>query len=686
MPLTTQDFDNAEVDLQTVSAVSNSKNQVGTPIDSTTTRLGDTSDTLNGRLKKLGYIPPIAYAGGISFTALDNVKTIEEAGVIYAPRPASMPFTTSGTFAGDDDDRFFVVQGVIPSMLAAEFADVANMKTATTTSGTSIVWSDYLGRDVTTVVNNTISNEGCAKYTITNVDPGNLSTLVSGVWLGLNHDLGGGFYAVFKSGAPSLFQMGGVLGGVNLATVITEAYTAKDGIYVDSSSGSFVASGFVIPEGKFLRGFGRRSAISAEAGFNAASVVLSNYSSIENLRLTSSDGKDGGSTTQVAIYGDNISRSIVNKVWMDNLPGSSYWISNIVNNHEGNQITNYAIESCNVGVNIETRGEYINGGGGSITTCNTGLRIKGGNFNAVGSVISDNDIGVDIVAGPNDAHGQVIGALINHNGSPGDPTRRTIRVDGAANGFLFSGCQLFNGSPIELKDCHNVWFRNCVKNAVNIIEDNCTRSGFANSDLLDGIDNTPNANGNPSEVFYLDNNYPVGTDPRGSEGLGGGFLRLEQAANITSIPAGENDLDWDTVVNNALTGNLNYTVQHFYGAGGAGTGNPFVRGDVMFVRAQGPLQVSSQVTVGKSGSVAWTSADVVVKLVDSTGSTVGMYTPEQDASDSSAAETINYHFAGVVPRSSFKTVVENKTGTANITVYRHQTGTPILTYMAVQGW
>ena len=156
MPLTTQDFNNAEVDLQTVSAVSNSKNQVGTPIDSTTTRLGDTSDTLNGRLKKLGYIPPIAYAGGISFTALDNVKTIEEAGVIYAPRPASMPFTTSGTFAGDDDDRFFVVQGVIPSMLAAEFADVANMKTATTTSGTSIVWSDYLGRDVTTVVNNTI--------------------------------------------------------------------------------------------------------------------------------------------------------------------------------------------------------------------------------------------------------------------------------------------------------------------------------------------------------------------------------------------------------------------------------------------------------------------------------------------------------------------------------------------------
>lgn len=215
MPLTTQDFNNAQVDLQTVSAVSNSKNQVGSPIDSTTTRLGDTSDTLNGRLKKLGYMPPITYAGGISFAALDNVKTIEEAGVIYAPKPSVLPFTTSGTFIGDDDARFFVVQGAVTSMLAAEFADVANMISATTTSGISIDWADYLGRNVTTVVNNTTSNKGGKEYVITNVNPGGLSVLVSGIWQGKNHDLGGGFYALNNDQVINAYDLGCVDAGAS---------------------------------------------------------------------------------------------------------------------------------------------------------------------------------------------------------------------------------------------------------------------------------------------------------------------------------------------------------------------------------------------------------------------------------------------------------------------------------------
>ena len=230
MPITPTDFDNAEIDLQTTSIVSNSKTLSGAPADSTLTRLGDTVDTLNGRLKKLGYTPPIAYAASISFGALDNVKTIEEAGVIYAPKPSALPFTTSGTFVGDDDARFFVVQGVITSMLAAEFADVANMKTATTTSGISIAWSDYLGRDVTVVVNNTTTNKGSARYTIANVDPGNLSTLTSGIWVGANHDLGGGFYAKIISDAPNAFMFG-------YTSVASDVYESMDEYIVSAGIG-----------------------------------------------------------------------------------------------------------------------------------------------------------------------------------------------------------------------------------------------------------------------------------------------------------------------------------------------------------------------------------------------------------------------------------------------------------------
>ena len=71
---------------------------------------GVTRDTVNGRLKKMGYTVPINYVGGITFTTLDSIKTIDESGSIYAPKPSALPFTTSGAFIGDDDDRFFVVQ------------------------------------------------------------------------------------------------------------------------------------------------------------------------------------------------------------------------------------------------------------------------------------------------------------------------------------------------------------------------------------------------------------------------------------------------------------------------------------------------------------------------------------------------------------------------------------------------
>ena len=68
-------------------------------------------DTVNGRLKKMGFAVPISYTAGISFTVNDNIKTVDEGSVVYAPLPSALPFTTSGTWVGDDDARFFTVQG-----------------------------------------------------------------------------------------------------------------------------------------------------------------------------------------------------------------------------------------------------------------------------------------------------------------------------------------------------------------------------------------------------------------------------------------------------------------------------------------------------------------------------------------------------------------------------------------------
>tara|TARA_R100000951_G_scaffold2179_1_gene3699 strand:+ start:3031 stop:4767 length:1737 start_codon:yes stop_codon:yes gene_type:complete len=83
---------------------------VNSQADTWQDRLQVTRDTVAGRIKKMGYAVPLLYAGGISFGVNDNVKTVDESATIYAPLPSALPFTTSGTWVGDDDAKFFVVQ------------------------------------------------------------------------------------------------------------------------------------------------------------------------------------------------------------------------------------------------------------------------------------------------------------------------------------------------------------------------------------------------------------------------------------------------------------------------------------------------------------------------------------------------------------------------------------------------
>lgn len=107
----------------------------------------------------------------------------------------------------------------------SEVSDVVNLKAA------KVDWADYLGRKISTVVNNTTSNAGGADYVITNVNPGNLSTLVGGIWQGRNHDLGGGFYAKLLSDTrPEIASFGATY--ATAKTGIETASNAENSIYL----------------------------------------------------------------------------------------------------------------------------------------------------------------------------------------------------------------------------------------------------------------------------------------------------------------------------------------------------------------------------------------------------------------------------------------------------------------------
>ena len=136
--ITIADMQNAALDDTFFKEVVNSRlggEVSGARILSAVNRLGESSDTLDGRLSKLGYIAPIAYAGSIVFAVDENRKTIERSGVIYAPIPSLLPFTTSGTWVADDEDKFLVTASVQSPELADE-----------TTTGSSLV--GYRGRTV----------------------------------------------------------------------------------------------------------------------------------------------------------------------------------------------------------------------------------------------------------------------------------------------------------------------------------------------------------------------------------------------------------------------------------------------------------------------------------------------------------------------------------------------------------
>lgn len=87
-----------------------------------TDRLGVNRRTMEGIsaaadvvLGGLGYAPPVAYASGISLTL--TTQTVEYAGEVYAPKVASLPFTTS-TWA-TDSVKFRLIQGVAATDLAS---------------------------------------------------------------------------------------------------------------------------------------------------------------------------------------------------------------------------------------------------------------------------------------------------------------------------------------------------------------------------------------------------------------------------------------------------------------------------------------------------------------------------------------------------------------------------------------
>lgn len=145
--LQVQDLKDGKLDITNIAEVA----MVGTTADTTTNREGVVIDTLEGRLKKVGFEPPLPYDAGITFTdAQDAVKSFDSNGIVYGCLASSRPFTTTGNFQ-NDSANFFVIQDI------SEIGDVRTNQDNTYDTGTNQSFDDaeanslrVSGVDVTT--------------------------------------------------------------------------------------------------------------------------------------------------------------------------------------------------------------------------------------------------------------------------------------------------------------------------------------------------------------------------------------------------------------------------------------------------------------------------------------------------------------------------------------------------------
>lgn len=97
--ITVADLDNAKLDVDTIAGIANSSGV------SVVDRLGATRLTVNEAVRRMGYQAPVTYASSIIMSTL--TQTVDYLGVVYAPLPTMIPFTTSGTF---ETTKFYVIQ------------------------------------------------------------------------------------------------------------------------------------------------------------------------------------------------------------------------------------------------------------------------------------------------------------------------------------------------------------------------------------------------------------------------------------------------------------------------------------------------------------------------------------------------------------------------------------------------
>lgn len=308
--------------------------------------------------------------------------------------------------------------------------------------------------------------------------------------------------------------------------------------------------------------FGRGATIKTAA--NIALITLASRCVVSGLRLVGNNTGaaqrgifiDGGTTW------DAVSRTTVRDCQISNMGADGYYVTRVVDAHQGNHLIGGDIDGCATGVHIAERGEYTTVTGVNISGCTVGYDVAGGNANITGGCVSNCGTNIKISRGSNDAHGSVNGVLCNH------ATQYAVYVDNpAADEFQFNGCKFYFGDLFFYRST-GMQFHDCVfssnghiyfQGSIDTLFDTCrfrTAPTFHNS-----------YNSEPSKTWWL-NTVPSNALTTGLSSISenGAYVLVQRPTTNALLTAstGQQVVPFDSLTLNAVPNDLAYTYELFF--------------------------------------------------------------------------------------------------------------------------
>lgn len=287
------------------------------------------------------------------------------------------------------------------------------------------------------------------------------------------------------------------------------------------SPGDFYVTGIEIPNNGTLRGSGTKTRlILAPSVTDGYAVKLKTHSCVQDLEIIGQTSEytpvaDTGKRDGIIFEGTADAesgavthyRSTVQNVVISDFHGSGVRCENTGGKVDSScHFTDLIIYRCDVGVNVAYYSEYHRWTAVSVTLSYYGAIVNGGNNNFANCDFSGNTIGllIDDSAGTsrNNSHGTFSACSFNHSGAN---SGTAIRILGADNGEVFTGCQIFYGA-IEIDSSTGIRFIGAnIGRAVPISVTNSKVVSFSDCTMFSAAEDPITQSGNTA--FVVDKCY-----------------------------------------------------------------------------------------------------------------------------------------------------------------------------------